>query len=116
MNRIVTIDDIEAMYDEFHNTDDTESCTLLHIRAWQLRDWGRSIIHGGDILEFDEIFGEIDLHRLDSQLIAALMRALHYVHIHLTNWPEKYDEACDLLLYRGNNRLATELLHFATYS
>lgn len=115
MNRITCLADFEAMYDQYQDPTNGDTCIKMHERCYQISKWAQDIQHDGDILEFDELFAEIDVHRLDSQIIAALFRNLWHVRPFLTNWPDKYDEATDLLMYRGHHRLAQELLRFATY-
>lgn len=113
MTNITTLADFELLYDNFY---DVNYCKIMHEHMRRIYQWGHDIQFEGDALGFDEIFGDIDLHRLDSQIIASIFRATYHLRPYLTNWPDKYDEACDLLLYRGEVRLATELLKFNTYT
>lgn len=116
MNRITCLADFEAMYDQYQDPVIDDSCIKMHERCYQISKWAHDLQFDGCILEADELFEQIDIHRLDSQIIAALFRSLWHVRPILTNWPDKYDEATDLLMYRGHHRVAQELMRFSTYN
>lgn len=115
MNKLICLMDFEDMYDEIHIDGDGPSCMKMHERMRQIHEWGHDILYDGDLIDFDELFGIIDLNRLDSQIVIALFRATNHIRAFMCNWSDQYDLATDLFMVRGQHRLAQELMRFANY-
>lgn len=111
MKKIETLADIDVMYDQYGD----EFCSQIGGWKFQITKWVQDMQHDGDILAFDELFGSIDIHRLDTHIITTLLGATKHLREHLTNWPDKFDDARSLLVYRNEESMVRYLDQLRTF-
>lgn len=107
MIKIYDIQAFEAMYDRLTVGYDPK----VEGQVFSIMQWGQQVT---DMYHVDETIRKLDLHRLDSALLVALVRGLVHHRRWLTEWPDLIADIKEHLDYRGEFLLTEKVEMYAT--